>query len=89
MATTDLVSGELEIDSDKKNDFLQQNEELLEKINIKDEYIATLKLQLNNQEKLQTQNEWKLSQADDNLEMVEREKEEMEKKAVGKNFFFQ
>lgn len=87
MATTDLVSGELEIDSDKKNDFLQQNEELLEKINIKDEYIATLKLQLNNQEKLQTQNEWKLSQADDNLEMVEREKEEMEKKAVGKNFF--
>ena len=58
----------------------------MEKISIKDEYITSLKSQLSDQQKLQQQNEWKLSQADDNLEMVERENEKMERKAVGKSF---
>ena len=42
-----------------------------------------MKSQLSDQKKLQQQHEWKLSQADDNLEMVERENEKMERKAVG------
>ena len=61
-----------------------QNEELTEKVAIKDEYISTLKLKIENLEKLHQQDEWKLSQADDNLEMVERKASDMERKAVGR-----
>jgi len=42
-----------------------------------------LKLQIVNNEKLHEQYKWKLQQADDNLEMVEREQDQMEKKAAG------
>ena len=61
-----------------------QNEELTEKVAIKDEYISTLKLKIENLEKLHQQDEWKLSQSDDNLEMVERKASDMERKAVGR-----
>ena len=55
---------------------------------IKDEFISTLKLKIENLEKLHGQDEWKLSQADDNLEMVERKASAMERKAVGKLTWF-
>ena len=61
-----------------------KNEELLEKIQIKDEYISSVKLQLTNSEKLRTQLEWKLEQADNNLEMVEREHDDFENEANSK-----
>uniref|UniRef100_A0A7M5X125 Uncharacterized protein n=1 Tax=Clytia hemisphaerica TaxID=252671 RepID=A0A7M5X125_9CNID len=60
-----------------------ENEELTEKLAIKDEYISTLKLQIENLEKVHQQNEWKLSQADDNLEMVERKATDKEMKSLG------
>ncbi|XP_066927477.1 microtubule-associated tumor suppressor 1 homolog [Clytia hemisphaerica] len=59
-----------------------ENEELTEKLAIKDEYISTLKLQIENLEKVHQQDEWELSQADDNLEMVERKATDMERKAT-------
>lgn len=73
---------ELERYEGGSDEIAMENEELVEKISIKDEYITSLKSQLSDQQKLQQQHEWKLSQADDNLEMVERDNEKMERKAV-------
>ncbi|XP_057289950.1 chromosome partition protein Smc-like [Hydractinia symbiolongicarpus] len=67
----------------KENDVYElalENEELEDKVAISKEYIATLKLQLSNFEKQQQQDKWKLEQADDLLEMVEKENDEMERK---------
>lgn len=52
-------------------------------IEIKDKYIVSLRLQITNHQKTHTQNQWKLDQADDLLDMVERERDNIEKKAKG------
>ena len=57
-----------------------------DKIEIKDDYICQLRLQITNLEKQHEQDNWRLQQVDDLLEMVEKERDEEEAKYKGINF---
>ena len=69
------------------NELARENEELESKVEIKDEFIEYQRLEIKNFQKEIYQYQWKLEQADDLLEMVERERDDDEVKYKSKSLY--
>lgn len=70
------------------NELARENEELESKVEIKDEFIEYQRLEIRNFKKEIYQYQWKLEQADDLLEMVERERDHDEVKYKSKSSYY-